>query len=228
MISALDLSADIGLVAVVFATLNIGIGLAIWCRYSPWREWPHRRFDVFRLHRWTGYGTVSLTLLHPVPLLFARRPVFRLVDIAFPLWSPQQPLENTIGAIALYLVIAVVGTSLYRVELGRRLWRRFHYLTYVAAACLFAHGILTDPELNHSRIDPFDGEKILVEACLALVVIATVWRLRYYPWRRHGYHAAAVPTHLAERSPQSVRAPAQAASEIESAPHDRRRGGRRP
>jgi predicted ferric reductase len=179
LISALDLSADAGLVAVVLATLNIGIGLLIWGRYSPSRHWPHRRFDIFRLHRWTGYGALTVTLFHPIPLLFARRPRFRIVDVAFPLWSPQQPLENTIGAGALYLVVIVVVTSLYRVALGRRLWKRFHYLTYAAAAGLFIHGILTDPQLNHSRIDPLDGEKVLVESCLFLVALAGIWRVRY-------------------------------------------------
>lgn len=184
MISALDLSADAGLVAVVFATLNVGIGLLIWGRYSPWREWPHRRFDIFRLHRWTGYGTLTLTLLHPIPLLFSSRPVFRIVDVAFPIWSPQQPLENTIGAAALYLLVIVVVTSLYRIELGRRIWKRFHYLTYAAAAGIFIHGILTDPQLNHSRIDLLDGEKVLVESCLALVAAAGLWRLRHARRRR--------------------------------------------
>jgi methionine sulfoxide reductase heme-binding subunit len=184
LISALDSSADVGLVAVVFATLNIGIGLLIWGRYSPWREWPHRRFDIFRLHRWTGYGTLTLTLLHPMPLLLSPRPVFRIVDVAFPVWSPQQPLENTLGAAALYLLVIVVVTSLYRIELGRRIWKRFHYLTYAAAAGIFIHGILTDPQLNHSRIDPLDGEKLLVESCLALVAAAAVWRLRHARRRR--------------------------------------------
>lgn len=184
MISALDLSADAGLVAVVFATLNVGIGLLIWGRYSPWREWPHRRFDIFRLHRWTGYGTLTLTLLHPIPLLFSSRPVFRIVDVAFPIWSPQQPLENTIGAAALYLLVIVVVTSLYRIELGRRIWKRFHYLTYAAAAGIFIHGILMDPQLNHSRIDLLDGEKVLVESCLALVAAAGMWRLRHARRRR--------------------------------------------
>jgi predicted ferric reductase len=186
LISALDLTADIGLVAVVFATLNIGIGLLIWGRYSPWRDWPHRRLDIFRIHRWTGYSTLTATLCHPVPLLFAQRPRFRVLDIAFPVRSPQQPLENTIGAAALYLLVVVIVTSLYRVGLGRRLWKRFHYLTYVAAAGLFVHGILTDPQLNHSRIDPLDGEKVLVESCLALVLAASLWRLRY---RRKGWLA---------------------------------------
>ena len=178
-VTVLDLAAYIGLVAVGFATANICIGLMIWGRYSPVRNWPHRRFDVFRIHRWTGYATLAFTLLHPLPLLFSAKPPFRLVDIAFPVWSPQQPLENTIGAAALYLFVLVIATSIYRIEIGRHLWKRFHYLTYAAAACLFIHGILTDPNLNHSTFDPLDGEKLFVEICLAIVVLAASWRMHY-------------------------------------------------
>jgi predicted ferric reductase len=186
LISALDLTADTGLIAVVFATLNLGIGLLIWGRYSPWRKWPHRRFDIFRLHRWTGYATIGFTLLHPIPLLFLKAPHFRLIDVAMPIWSPRQPLENSIGAVALYLLLIVVVTSIYRVALGRKLWKKLHYLTYAAAAALFVHGILTNPQLNNSRIDPLDGEKVLVEVCLILAVAAVIWRVR----RRHKHVAS--------------------------------------
>lgn len=177
--TVLDLAADIGLVAVGFSTANICIGLMIWGRYSPVRNWPHRRFDVFRIHRWTGYATLGCTLAHPLPLLFSSRPSFRIVDVAFPIWSPQQPLENTIGAAALYLFLVVIATSIYRIEIGRHLWKRFHYLTYAAAACLFIHGILTDPNLNHAKIDSFDAEKVFVEICLIIVIAAASWRVRY-------------------------------------------------
>ena len=191
LISALDLTADTGLIAVICATLNIGIGLLIWGRYSPWRYWPHRRFDIFRLHRWTGYGTLTFTLLHPVPLLVLKAPHFRMLDVAMPIWSPRQPFENTIGAIALYLLVIVIVSSVYRVAVGRKLWKKFHYLTYAAAAALFVHGILTDPELKNSHIDPLDGEKVLVEACLALVVMAVIWRIR----RGRKKYQAALGTH---------------------------------
>ena len=176
-VTALDLAADAGLAAVGSATANILIGLMIFGRYSPVRYWPHRRFDIFRIHRWTGYATLAFTLAHPLPLLFNARPNFRVIDIAFPLWSPQQPVENVIGAAALYFLVIVVVTSLYRVELGRHVWKRFHYLTYAAAACLFLHGMLTDPKLNHSRFDPLDAEKVFVEICLAIVIGAATWRI---------------------------------------------------
>jgi predicted ferric reductase len=178
-VTVLDLSAYLGQIAVGFATANILIGLMIFGRYSPVRNWPHRRFDIFRIHRWTGYGTLGLTLLHPLPLLLNSNPHFRVVDIAFPVWSPQQPLENTIGAGALYLLVVIVVTSIYRVELGRHLWKLLHYLTYPAAAALFIHGILTNPNLNGQPVDYLDGGKVFVEICLVVIACASAWRVNY-------------------------------------------------
>ena len=195
----LDISAYIGLIAVGFATANILIGLMIFGRYSPVRYWPHRRFDVFRIHRWTGYATLAFTALHPLPLLLNSRPSFRFVDIAFPVWSPLQPFENTIGAAALYLFVIVIITSLYRVQLGRHLWKLFHYLTYAAAAGLFAHGILTDPNLTGGAVDYLDGGKIFVEICLLLIISATIWRVRHARQKR----LAAVSAVKAELSSDS-------------------------
>jgi DMSO/TMAO reductase YedYZ heme-binding membrane subunit len=93
--------------------------------------------------------------------------------------SPSQPLENTIGAIALYCLAIVVVTSYFRLRLGRRLWKSFHFVVYAAALALFWHSILTDPNLKQSRVDPFDAEKVFVEICLVAVVVFGVLRWRY-------------------------------------------------
>jgi DMSO/TMAO reductase YedYZ heme-binding membrane subunit len=183
-VTVLDLSAYIGLTAVGFATANILIGLLIFGRYSPVRYWPHRRFDIFSLHRWTGYGTLGFTLAHPLPLLLNKQPAFRVLDIVFPVWSPLQPLWNTIGAVALYLLVFIVVTSLYRIELGRHLWKLFHYLTYVAAAGLFIHSILTDPNLAGHGVDYLDGGKVFVEICCVIVIAGSIWRVRHSQKRR--------------------------------------------
>src|SRR5215469_10652650 len=111
--NATDLSADLGLVAVGVVTGNLLVGLLIAMRYSPWRCWPHRKFDIFRLHRWTGYAALVLIVFHPIPLLFAT-PRFRIADILFPGRCPVQSLENSIGAIALCGVAIVVITSYFR------------------------------------------------------------------------------------------------------------------
>jgi len=176
--NATDLSADVGLVAVGAITANLLVGSLMAMRYSPWRYWPHRRFDIFQLHRWTGYSAFAFVILHPIPLLFSTIR-FRIVDIVYPVHSPSQPLENSIGAIALYSVLIVVLTSYFRLWLGRRLWKAFHFVIYAAALALFWHSIFTDPALKHTPLDPFDGEKVFIETCGALVVVAGILRWRY-------------------------------------------------
>jgi DMSO/TMAO reductase YedYZ heme-binding membrane subunit len=101
------------------------------------------------------------------------------VNVAFPVWSPVEPIENTIGAGSLYLVVVVVLTSYFRLRLGRQRWKLFHYLVYGGAVCVFIHSILADPRLKGIAIDPFDGEKLFVESCLLIVVLMTAWAWRY-------------------------------------------------
>jgi len=174
--TAIDLSSYAGLVAVFLATLNICLGLLIAVRYSPVRYWPHKKhINIFRFHTWTGYLVLGFVVLHPVLLLFIRSPRFRVIDLLAPLWSPQQPLENTLGAVAFYAIGIVVVTSIYRIAIGRKLWKALHYLVYPAAALLFIHGILTNQTLDNKPVDYLDGEKIFIEICLLLVASASIW-----------------------------------------------------
>jgi len=177
--TALDLSADVGLLAVVLSTANICLGLLIAVRYSPSRLWPHRRINIFALHNWTAYVLLASVLTHPVILLFSRQTHWRLLDLALPVWSPVQPVENTVGALSVYLIAVVILTSYFRVRLGRSRWKLFHYLVYVAGICAFIHGILADPDLKGNPIDPLDGEKLFIESCFSIVILTAVWAWRY-------------------------------------------------
>jgi predicted ferric reductase len=177
-ITVLDLSAYVGLVAVGTVTLNMLLGLLVAFRYSPHRSWPHRRFNYFRIHNWTGYFALSLSILHPAVLLFNKDPRFRVLDLLYPVHSPAQPLDNSIGAIALYLLASVVITSYVRIRLGRHLWKSFHFSIYFAAAALFWHGLFTDPGLKNAPVAWFDGGKLFVESCLLLIAAISLWRLR--------------------------------------------------
>jgi predicted ferric reductase len=185
-ITVLDLSAYTGLVAVGAVILNMLLGILMAFRYSPVRSWPHRRINYFRLHSWSGYVALSVSILHPIVLLFNKDKPFRVLDLVYPVHSPSQPLDNTVGAIALYLVFFVVFTSYLRVRLGRGLWKSFHLTVYLAAGALFWHSLFTDPDLKNAPVDWFDGGKIFIEACLVLIVIISALRWRYY--RRKAGH----------------------------------------
>jgi predicted ferric reductase len=178
-ITILDLSAYLGLTAVGAVTLNMLLGMLMAVRYSPVRSWPHRRFNYFRLHNWCGYIALLVSILHPLTLLLNKKPKFQIADLVYPVHSPSQPLENTIGAIALYLVAMVVITSYFRIRLGRRVWKAFHFGIYIAAAALFFHSLLTDPDLKNAPVDWFDGGKIFVEISLTLIAAFSLVRWRY-------------------------------------------------
>src|SRR5579862_8010987 len=140
--TVLDVSADLGLAAVFLVAVNICLGLLMAVRYSPYHYWPHRRINIFRLHRATAYAAVGMVVMHPAVLLVLHSPRFGVVDLLLPVHSPSQPTVNTIGAIALYLLLVVLLTSLARLTIGRKVWKRLHYLNYPAAVAWVFHGLL--------------------------------------------------------------------------------------
>ena len=176
----LDLCSYLGLGAVGAITVNLLLGILISLRYSPARHWPHRRINVFALHQWTAYIAVALTLAHPAVLLFLHTPHFSVFDVLLPIHSFLQPKINLAGAVAMYLIVLVVVTSLLRNRIGRRAWRNLHYLVFPAAALLFLHGILTDPNLKDGHPDLLDGGKVFLElsALIALAAVGVRIRLR--------------------------------------------------
>jgi predicted ferric reductase len=157
--------------------VNLLLGCLIALRYSPTRLWPHRHINLFALHQWTAYLAVVAIVAHPAVLLLARTRRFSLFDILVPIHSPLQPTINVLGALAVYLILAVVITSLLRNRMPRRLWRNLHYLVYPAAALLLWHSIFTDPDLKNGHPDLLDGGKVFIE--ITTLVLAAAFALRY-------------------------------------------------
>jgi len=177
--TAIDISSSLGLVAVGIFSAQILLGLLLSTGYNPVRRWPRRRLKLFTFHNWLGYIGLAVACLHPLTLLASSTARFRLFDIVVPIWSPTQPLPNTLGAAALYLVAFVVLTSYFRKVFGHHNWKLLHYTAYAAAAVFFVHGVMADPNLQNRPIDWIDAEKVYVEGCAGLVLAATVWRIRH-------------------------------------------------
>lgn len=178
----LDLSNDAGLCAIGLLTLNVLLGLLLSVKYNPVRRWPHHRINTVRLHNWTGYTALAVAFLHPIIVLFDASTKFRVVDLLWPLHAPKQPLVNTFGALAFWLLLFIVTTSfLYqdRRTLSRRIWKRLHLLTYALFPLYAIHGLLTDPALKDQPIDPLDGEKVFIEFCILCVIVAIGFRIRH-------------------------------------------------
>ena len=177
--TAIDISSYFGLTAMTLLTLNILIGLLMSVKYNPVREWPHRRINTFKIHNWTAYIALTIAAIHPLIILFSSTANFRLIDIIYPVNAPKQPWINVLGALALYSLAFVVVTSYFRHDLGRKTWKSLHFTAYATALLFYVHGILTDPHLKDAPIDYLDGEKVYVELCMLLALLAIAWRIRW-------------------------------------------------
>jgi predicted ferric reductase len=178
--TAIDVSSVAGLIAVGIFTAQILLGLLLSVGYNPIRHWPRvRGVKLFTFHNWLAYIGLTVALAHPLILLTSSTAGFRLFDIVVPIWSPTQPIPNTLGAIAFYLVTFVVVTSYFRTAFGRHRWKLLHYMAYAAAAVFCVHGVWADPLLKNRPPDFIDAEKAYVEGCAILILAATIWRFKY-------------------------------------------------
>ncbi len=159
-------------------TAQILLGLLLSVGYNPVRQWPRQRFKLFTLHNWLGYIGLATALTHPLILLAGDKVPFRVLDVFVPFWSPVQPLTNSLGALGFYLVSFVVLTSYFRHLFGHHNWKLLHYTAYAAATVFYVHGVLSDPLLENRPVDWIDAEKVYVEGCAMLVLVATMWRVR--------------------------------------------------
>jgi predicted ferric reductase len=180
----LDLCAYLGLAAVGTATVNMILGLLIALRYSPVRLWPHRRVNLFWLHRWTAYFVLLLIVLHPSVLLLRNSTHFGIRDVLLPTWSPVQPTINTLGAVSLYGLLIVIVTSLFRLRMARALWKKLHLLVFPAFVFMFIHSVYSDPQLSGNKVDLLDGGKLFIYLCGVIALLTSAVRLRM---RRQGF-----------------------------------------
>jgi len=178
--TAIDVSSVVGLTALGLFSAQILLGLLLSIGYNPIRHWPRQRWlKLFTFHNWLGYIGLATACTHPLILLASPTAGFHLFDIVVPIWSPKQPIQNTLGAIGLYLIVFVVLTSYFRRVFGRHRWKQLHYTAYAAATVFYVHGVWADPLLKNRPPDFIDAEKVYVEGCALLVAAATVWRFKY-------------------------------------------------
>ena len=179
MPTAIDVSSVVGLIALGIFTAQILLGLLLSVGYNPIRRWPRiRGVKLFTFHNWLGYIGLAVAFTPPLILLTSSTAGFRLFDIFVPIWSPTQPIPNTLGAIGLYLIAFVVVTSYFRTLFGHRRWKQLHYTAYAAAAVFYLHGVWADPLLKNQPTDYIDAEKVYVEGCALVIAAATYWRFR--------------------------------------------------
>jgi predicted ferric reductase len=123
------LTRSSGIVAWLMLTATV-----IWGILLSTKAFPNQRRPVWLLavHRWLAGLMLSFLAIHLGALVADSYVAFDLADLTIPYASDWKPGAVALGVIAMWLLVAVQGTSLAMRRLPRRFWRIVHLSSYVA------------------------------------------------------------------------------------------------
>jgi sulfoxide reductase heme-binding subunit YedZ len=129
-------------------------------------------FVMATLHRNASLLATALLAVHVTTAVLDSYAPIRVVDALIPFVSQYRPLWLGLGALALDLLIALVVTSLLRVQIGVRRWRAVHWLAYLAWPVAVLHGLGTGTDT------PSSWALLITATCVLAVVVSVAVRAR--------------------------------------------------
>jgi methionine sulfoxide reductase heme-binding subunit len=167
-----------GIVSLVLLTGVVVLGIVSAMRWQT-ASWP--RFLTTGFHGNLALATLIFLALHIVTAVVDPFTALGWNAAIIPFSSPYRRFWLGLGAVAIYLLLAIVITSLLRPVFGARTWRLVHWLAYLMWPVAVIHGIGTGT-------DPRFAWMLAIEAvCIGSVLAAVAWRVcRVAPtsWRQ--------------------------------------------
>ena len=127
--------------AFVLLWISMATGLIISNKMA--RVWPGA-FTAFDLHQFTSLLGLGFAVFHVVVLLGEHYIGFSLVQLVVPFAdTPYRPVWVALGQTAIYLLLPVTFTFYIRRQIGNRLWRVIHFLSYPIFGLALLHGLFS-------------------------------------------------------------------------------------
>src|SRR2546428_7236643 len=167
-----------GVVSLVLLTGVVVLGIMSEMRWQT-ASWPRVLTSV--VHRNLALATLVFLAIHIVTAVVDPFTALGWQAAIIPFSSSYRRLWLGLGVVAIYLLLAIVVTSLLRPFFGRSAWRTVHWLTYLMwpGAGIPGIGTGTDPR--------FAWMLAIEAACIGSVVAAVAWRATATPhtaWRQ--------------------------------------------
>jgi predicted ferric reductase len=125
-----------GIVSLILFSAVACLGLLAVARTQA-RWWP--RFLTVELHRNLALLSVVFLAIHILTAVLDPFTHLGLAAAIVPLASAYRPLPVAFGVVSIYLVAAVVVTSLLRERVGHRVWRAIHWTSYASFPLAVEH-----------------------------------------------------------------------------------------
>jgi predicted ferric reductase len=136
-----------GYAAFVALSLDVIAGLLISTRIGDRRM---ARGQLIDLHGWLSPLALALLVGHILALLADRYIRFDALDVLVPMVSPYRPVAVGLGIAAAYCAVVVHASFGLRRRIGTKMWRRLHYLSFVALVTAAVHTFLAGTDASRA------------------------------------------------------------------------------
>jgi DMSO/TMAO reductase YedYZ heme-binding membrane subunit len=131
---------------------------------------------AWSLHRAIGSTLLVSVAAHLGGLLLDSFIKLRFADVLIPFVSSYETTLISLGIIGFYLLLIVLGTSLYTMSGHPRLWRALHILGFPMFVLIMLHGLLLGTDRHQAwMLGLYWGSAGLITSAL---IYRLVWRYR--------------------------------------------------
>jgi methionine sulfoxide reductase heme-binding subunit len=166
------LTRSAGAVALILLTLALALGVIDVRRWSS-ETWP--RFVVDSLHRNVSLLALAFLCLHILTAVLDSFAPISLINAVIPFTGSYRPFWLGLGALSFDLILAVIGTSLLRRQMGHSTWRAVHWLTYGSWPIALLHGLGTGSDVKSTWMLAISIGCLIVVIAAVLVRVAAGW-----------------------------------------------------
>ncbi|HAJ36403.1 MAG TPA: hypothetical protein DCL15_11990, partial [Chloroflexi bacterium] len=103
---------------------------------------------LYAMHEFLPILAMIFAVFHAVILLGDAYIRFDLFDLLIPFQAPYRPVWTGLGTLSLYLSLALIASFYVRSIISRRVWRLFHYTTYLAFILALVHGVMAGTDAS--------------------------------------------------------------------------------
>ena len=165
-----------GIVAWAMASASVLWGLALSTRALGRKPRPAWLFD---LHRFLGGSALTFTAIHVVTILLDTYVHFSLVNVLVPFTGTWHPSAVAWGIVSLHVLAAVELTSLARVHMPTRLWRRVHLASFVLFVTSTVHALTAGTDRHSEAFVLSVMAVVAIAAGLTAIRVAGSTRTRH-------------------------------------------------
>jgi methionine sulfoxide reductase heme-binding subunit len=153
-----------GLVGYFLLTLSLLAGIL--------RHIPRKKASILSFHQIIGQVALLFIGIHACLLLYDTYQPYSLKAILIPFASPNEPILTGIGTIATYLLIIVIFTSDFMKSVGKKLWKKLHFLVFPLWVLSAIHGLYlgTDSQTNWAYLLYISTTLSVILSTLYLIV----------------------------------------------------------